>query len=103
MADETKSAFPPPESVPHTVNWQTTNSFAIASLVSGVVWLSGIGSILALVFGYMAKRQIAASNGRQGGGGMATAGIILGWVGIGVTIGFFIILLLAVSALNHMD
>lgn len=53
-------------------------------MVLGILWLYWIGSILALIFGYVAKSQIAASGGRQGGRGMATAGIVLGWVGIGI-------------------
>ena len=63
-----------------------TNGFAIASLVLGIVWIYWIGSILALVFGYVAKGQIAKSNGWQTGGGMATAGIVLGWIGVGVLV-----------------
>ena len=57
------------------------NGLAIASMVLGIIWLWGVGSILALIFGYRAKRQIRQSNGTEGGGGMATAGIVLGWVG----------------------
>ena len=53
---------------------------AVASLVLGILWLYWIGSILALVFGYMAKRQIRERG--ESGGGMATAGIVLGWIGI---------------------
>jgi len=56
------------------------NGFAIASLVFGIIWVFGIGSGLALVFGYRAKRQITRNG--QNGRGMATAGIVLGWVGI---------------------
>ena len=41
-----------------------------------------LGSILALVFGYLAKREIRNSNKPLDGNGMATAGIVLGWVGI---------------------
>lgn len=63
-----------------------TNGKATAALVLGIVWLCGIGSILALVFGYQAKNEIEASNGAQGGGGMATAGIVLGWIGVGFLI-----------------
>jgi hypothetical protein len=61
-----------------------TNGFAIAALVLGIVWIYWIGSILALVFGYIAKSQIDKSGGTQTGRGMAIAGIVLGWVGIGV-------------------
>ncbi|MFP5332059.1 MAG: DUF4190 domain-containing protein [Acidimicrobiia bacterium] len=55
---------------------------AIASLVLGIVWLYWVGSILALIFGYNAKKQIEASNGEQSGRGLAIAGIVLGWVGV---------------------
>jgi hypothetical protein len=65
---------------------QATNGLAIASLVLGIVWLWWLGSILALVFGYIARRQIARSNHEQTGRGLATAGIVLGWVGIGLPI-----------------
>ena len=62
----------------------STNGLAIASMVLGILWLWWIGSILALVFGYVAKGQIDRSAGRQGGRGMAIAGIVLGWIGVGV-------------------
>lgn len=63
---------------------RSTNGLAIASMVLGIVWIYWLGSILALIFGYVAKGQIDQSQGRQGGRGMAIAGIVLGWVGIGV-------------------
>jgi hypothetical protein len=61
---------------------QKTNGLAIAGLVLGILWLYWIGSVLALVFGYVAKNQIDGSNGTQGGRGMAIAAIVLGWVGV---------------------
>ncbi len=64
--------YPPP---------QRTNGMAIASMVLGILWLYWIGSILALVFGYTAKQQIQERG--EAGGGMATAGIVLGWIGVG--------------------
>ncbi len=59
----------------------------------GIVgWLAcGVGSILAIVFGAVALGQIRASGGRDGGSGMAKAGIILGCVGIALVVIFFII------------
>ena len=60
------------------------NGLAIASMVCGIVWIYWIGSILALVFGYIAKNQIDKSNGGETGRGMAIAGIVLGWVGVGI-------------------
>ncbi|MCB9390658.1 MAG: DUF4190 domain-containing protein [Acidimicrobiia bacterium] len=63
---------------------------AIASLVLGILWLYWIGSVLAIIFGYMARRQIAESGGREQGGGLATAGIVLGWIGVGVLVFIFL-------------
>jgi uncharacterized protein DUF4190 len=62
----------------------STNGLAIASMVLGILWVYWIGSILALVFGYVARDQIKRSG--QQGDGMAIAGIVLGWVGIGFLI-----------------
>jgi hypothetical protein len=72
-----------------------TNGMAVASLVLGILWMYGIGAILALVFGYLAKGQIDRSAGAQSGRGLAIAGIVLGWIGVAGTA--FIILLLAVA------
>jgi hypothetical protein len=62
--------------------YRETNGFAIVSALLGVVWFAGIGSVLALVFGYRARGEIKRSEGRQKGLALATAGIILGWIGI---------------------
>jgi hypothetical protein len=72
--------------VPYQPAQVRTNGMAVASLVLGIVWIWGIGSILALIFGYIAKRDIDASRGTQSGRGMAIAGIVLGWVGVGILI-----------------
>lgn len=61
------------------------NGMAVASLVLGIlgmIWLWGIGPLLALIFGYQSKRQIDDSGGRQTGRGLAVAGIATGWIGI---------------------
>jgi len=61
-----------------------TNGLAITSLVLGLVgWLlCGIGSVIAIVLGFVARSQIRQSWGRQTGTGMATAGIVLGFVSV---------------------
>jgi hypothetical protein len=60
---------------------------AIAALVCGLVgWLCLIPGILGIVFGFVAKGQIRDSQGTQSGDGMATAGIVLGFVWLGLTI-----------------
>lgn len=68
---------------------QPTPGKATASMVIGIVALAsillcGIGLIAApvgLFLGYSARREIAESNGRLGGSGTATAGIVMGWIG----------------------
>jgi len=59
-----------------------TNGLAVASLVLGLVWVYGVGSLLAIIFGASAQKQIDASAGTQAGRGMATAGIVLGIIGL---------------------
>ena len=60
-------------------------------MVLGILWIWWVGSILALVFGYVAKGQIDRSAGRQGGRGMAIAGIVLGWIGVGALVLFIVL------------
>jgi hypothetical protein len=72
-----------------------TNGLAVASLVLGITgFLCCIPAILALVFGYISKGQIDKSNGTQGGRGMAVAGIVLGWVWVGLGILYVILVVL---------
>lgn len=85
--------------------WSTTavaansspNGLAIASMVLGIIWIYWVGSILAVIFGFIAKRQIKDSGGLQGGAGMATAGIVLGFVGVGTLVLFMIFGALALT------
>lgn len=74
----------PPRSVS-----RITSGTATASLVCGILgWsvLPVIGAILAVVLGHMAKNEIKASSGSLGGDGMATAGLVLGYAGIGLAV-----------------
>lgn len=80
-----------------------TNGLAIAALVCGILWLYWIGSILALVFGYVAKSQIDRSGGAQGGRGMAIAGIVLGWVGVAALIVVIVIFVAIVDDIERLD
>jgi hypothetical protein len=80
---------------------QTTNGMAVASLVLGILWMYWLGSILALVFGYIAKRQIDQSNGQQTGRGMAVAGIVLGWIGVAILSVIIVAGLIAAGTSNN--
>jgi hypothetical protein len=75
---------------------QKTNGMAIASLISGILGLTmcaGIGSVFALIFGYVGRGQIKRSQGTEGGGGMAMTGIVLGWIGLVLTVLLFVLLI----------
>jgi hypothetical protein len=62
-------------------------------MVLGILWLYWIGSILAVIFGHVALSQIRKDPSIQGRG-MAVAGVVLGWVGLGVLL---IVLIVGVS------
>lgn len=69
-------AGPPPAAPPN-------NQMAVGSIIASAIGLlCGIGSIIGIVLGVVAKNQIKASGGTQGGDNLATIGIVLGAVGI---------------------
>jgi uncharacterized protein DUF4190/HAAS domain-containing protein len=80
MPDGQFVPFPVPAPVPET------NGLAIASLLFGIFWLGGIGSLAALVLGYRARREIRRSAGGQRGSSLATTGIVLGWIGVALLV-----------------
>jgi len=81
---------PPPPSPPRAyVAGAQTSGMAIASLVMGIAgWtlLPWIGSILAIIFGYVARNEIRQRPGELEGEGLAVAGLVLGWIMIGVSV-----------------
>ena len=62
--------------------WPCTSGLAIASLVLGLLWLCGLGSLLATIFGAASLNQIGRSRGRLTGKGMAITGLVLGILGL---------------------
>src|SRR4051812_45761099 len=65
----------------------TSSGKATAALVLGIlglVFCPLICSVLALVYGYQGRREIDASGGRLGRRGNATAGLVVGWVRVGL-------------------
>ena len=78
------------------------NSMAVVALVAGICGFTVvpfIGSIVAVITGHMARKQIRQTG--EGGDGMAVAGLVMGWIVIALTvlgtIAFFLILALAAS------
>ena len=78
-----------------------TNSYAIWSLILACVsfvfgW--AITAVIAIVLGHSAKEQIQMSN--EQGANLATAGIVLGWVNIGLTIAAVFLFIVLGSAFS---
>lgn len=90
---------PAPPGAATTPTAGSTNGLAIASMILGILWLYWVGSILALIFGYLARRQIKERN--QSGDGMAIAGIVLGWIGVGVLVLLVIIGIVGAATSNQ--
>ena len=86
--------------------WQTgprTPGSATAALVLGICGLVLcfpliICAPLAIVFGNKAKREIDTSNGNLTGSGLATAGIVLGWIGVAIIVIGILIIIAAVAS-----
>jgi hypothetical protein len=68
------AGYPPPA---------RTSGLAIASLVLGLLWIYWIGSVLAVVFGHIALNEMR-KNPLVTGRGLAVAGLILGYLGLGI-------------------
>ncbi len=82
-----------------------TSSYAIASLVCSIAsWfvIPFIGAIAAVVLGHVARHEIRQSYGRKGGSGLAVAGLVIGYIQIGLAIlgGIFLLWLFIVLAAN---
>ena len=84
-------------------SWATpprTNGLAVASLVcacAGIIpFLFGLPSLLAIIFGFVARSQIKKARGAQSGAGLALAGIIVGFC----LIGLFLLAVVLVAILN---
>jgi hypothetical protein len=89
-------AAPPPLAAPAA----RTNSLAITSLICGIAqfMFGPLATITAVVCGHVARSQIRRT-GEQGAG-MALAGLILGWVGIGLTVLVLIAAVLIAAAVS---
>jgi hypothetical protein len=70
-----------------------TCGLAIASLVCGIVsvlmcYFGALAGIPAVICGHMALSRIAAAQNAMGGRGMAIAGLVTGYIGLGITVLF---------------
>ncbi len=86
-ASLTLPAHQPPAQA--TVRPAPTSGLATASLIFGILGLTllpSLGSVVAVVLGYMAKNEINSSAGQLEGSGLATAGLVLGYIGLGLAL-----------------
>jgi hypothetical protein len=79
----------------------STNGMAIASLVCACagIFTLGLTAILGVIFGFVARSQIRNSNGMQQGGGLALAGVIVGFAVI--ALGLLIVILAVATGGVH--
>ncbi|HEX6293293.1 MAG TPA: DUF4190 domain-containing protein [Herpetosiphonaceae bacterium] len=88
----------PPSSAPQYSppgQYQTQTAYGVTSNTALIALLLGIGSFLglwilgaipAIILGRNAQKEIRVSGGRLTGEGMAQAGIVLGWINVGLTV-----------------
>lgn len=69
-----------------------TAGIAIAAFIVAL-FFSPIG----LILGYVARKEIRASNGNLGGSGLATTAIVLGWISVAVFF-FLVVLVITIAA-----
>ena len=77
--------------LPQNVNGNIlpSSTLAMVSLISGILGFTlvpVIGTIVALVTGYMARNETRSVPPKASGDGMATAGIIMGWIQVGLVV-----------------
>jgi hypothetical protein len=78
-----------------------TSGKAITALVLGILGLllcPLICSVLAVIFGYQARREGDSSAGRVGGRGIAVAGVVLGWIGLVIWSVLLILIVIGLAA-----
>lgn len=87
---QASSPFSPPMAAPAPV--PTPSVLAIISLVAGILGLFIFGSLIAVICGHIARSNIRDSRGTLTGDGMALAGLILGYLGLGLTLLIFVVM-----------
>mgnify|MGYP001442057078 CR=1 FL=1 len=69
--------------------YRRTSTLAIVSLVTGVLgWtlLPWVGAIVAIITGHMARSEIRRDPENLEGDGLAVAGLVLGWLMVGLSL-----------------
>lgn len=99
MNDQSNPYTPPP------LFYTQSSTLAIVSLIAGILgWVGfiGIGAVVAIITGHLAKNEIRKSSGHLTGTGMANAGLVLGYLNLALCIiGLCIVALLFIIGVTH--
>ncbi|WP_199040806.1 DUF4190 domain-containing protein [Glycomyces salinus] len=96
---------PPPPYPPQVYGYQyppprrPVNGMAIAAMVLGIVGVCSPVGLLGLIFGTIARRQIAERG--EDGDGFAVTGVVLGWIAVAATVFWIIYLIFWVWAVGR--
>ena len=79
------------QNYPQSVNEPAlpTSTLALISLIAGILGFTALplmGGIVALFTGYAARKETRAVPLKFSGDGLATAGIIMGWIQVALTV-----------------
>jgi len=79
------------QNYPQNMNYTVlpTSTLATISLIAGILGFMGlpvIASIVAIWTGYEARKETRSIPPKASGDGMATAGIVMGWIQIGLAV-----------------
>ena len=89
---------------PPTPQGPSNSVWAIVSLIAGVLaWLGifGLGGLAAVITGHIAKNEIKKSAGSLSGDGLATAGLVLGYLNLALAlVGICFFVLIMVGAIG---
>ncbi|WP_439032066.1 DUF4190 domain-containing protein [Gordonia terrae] len=88
---------PPQDAPPQDgAGGSSTNTLAIVALVASLLGLvcSGLGGLVGLVLGVVARKQIAASHGTQTGDGVALTAVIIGAFVVVVWVAYWLVVVL---------
>lgn len=75
---------PVPRPEPQPLDREQISTYSMLSLIFGILWLAGAGSIAAVVLGHKAINSMNQT-GDQANRGVAVARVVLGWIGVGAS------------------
>lgn len=99
----TRWSTPSPDANP------TPTSFAQEKVSEKAIWSLGLGIIgcflglPSILLGHLARTEIRESRGKIGGGGMALAGLILGYLWVVVAVGIFVLFVVRESTSHSTE